>query len=215
MTEPLVIDSVILDCDGVLFDSSAANIAFFNAVLRTAGLPPLSAEWEHHATVLAASQLLDTLLAADPEARARCHAVARALDYGPFYDLMRPVPGLYAVLARLRRTYRLAMASNRGRTAREVVHRFGLAPYLACVVSALDVPRPKPAPDMLLACAGRLGSSPAASLYVGDAETDRAAAAAAGMPFVAVGDACDAPLRIATLTELPPLLERLAGRPRC
>lgn len=41
----------------------------------------------------------------------------------------------------------------------------------------------KPAPDMLLAAAKYLGVEPADCLYVGDMETDRQAAVAAGMQF--------------------------------
>jgi len=208
-----MIAAVIFDCDGVLFDSSRANVGFFNAVLRHAGQPPMSPDWERRAHVLAASQLLDAMLATTPDTLARCRAVARELDYGPFYELMTPAPDLHAVLARLRGTYRLAMASNRGRTAREVVRRFGLEPYIECTVSALDVAHPKPAPDMITECVRRLDTTAAASVYVGDADSDRAAAAAAGVHFVGMGPAAAAPRRIATLTELPPLLARL-GPPR-
>ncbi|MCI0347644.1 MAG: HAD family hydrolase, partial [Chloroflexi bacterium] len=45
-------------------------------------------------------------------------------------------------------------------------------------VGVLDVARPKPHPDVVLKCLARLGVRPAAAVYVGDAESDLAAARA-------------------------------------
>src|SRR5207245_274548 len=42
----------------------------------------------------------------------------------------------------------------------------------AAVLGPEDVPRPKPAPDMLLAALAQLGVPPAAALYVGDMVVD-------------------------------------------
>jgi HAD superfamily hydrolase (TIGR01509 family) len=119
---------------------------------------------------------------------------------------MEPVPGLLDVLDELARSYRLAMASNRGRTLNEVARRFGLDRHLRCVVGVLDVTRPKPEPDMLLACLERLGAAAAETVFVGDAVSDLDAARAAGMHFVAIGAVDGAPHRIATLRELPAYL---------
>jgi phosphoglycolate phosphatase-like HAD superfamily hydrolase len=78
------------------------------------------------------------------------------------------------------------MATNRGTTVREVVQRFGLDKYLEVAVGVLDVPRPKPFPDMLEKCAAHFAADPARILYVGDAATDLEAAQAAGMHFIGV-----------------------------
>ena len=193
----------MFDCDGVLFDSWRANVAFYGAVLEAAGLPPLDEEWERRAHVMASSQLFGELFGHDEALLARVHEVSRSTDYGPFYQLMEPAEGLHEVLATLRATHRLAMASNRGRTVREVARRFGLDRWLECVVGARDVERPKPHPDMLLACAERLRVAPGRTLYVGDARSDLEAATAAGMHFVALGDFDWAPRRIARLRDLP------------
>jgi phosphoglycolate phosphatase len=201
--------AVIFDCDGVLFDSWRANVAYYNAIRQALGLAPMDAAWEGRAHVLAASQLLDAMFAHDPAALERARGIARALDYEPFYGLMEPAPGLHALLARLRRSYRLAMASNRGRTVGEVARRFGLAPYLDAVVGVLDVARPKPHPDMLEACLARLDVPAASAVYVGDSAGDRAAAEAAGVHFVGIGPASGAGCCIARLDELPGVLQGL------
>ena len=59
---------------------------------------------------------------------------------------------------------------------------------------------------MITRCLADLGADPARTVYVGDAESDLAAATAAGVGFVAVGDMVWAPRRIGHLRELPAFL---------
>lgn len=205
-----MIELVIFDCDGVLFDSRPANVAFHNAVLEHLGQPPLDTAGEDLGHFMAADQLYDHLFGPGTALRARAGEVARGLDYAPFYEFMRPVDGLFEVLDGLQRRYGLAMASNRARTARGVAERFGLDRYLRLVVGTRDVPRPKPAPDMLELCMQRLGAGPAATLFVGDAVTDRDAARAANIHFIGVGAHSGVDDPISDFRELP---DRLASHP--
>ena len=199
--------AVILDCDGVLFESQRANVAYYDAVRAAVGLPAMDPAWQHRVHFLASSQVLAEMFGPDPATLTRVRAVAREIDYTPFFDLMDPVAGLHAVLATLSATHRLAMATNRGSTVMEVVRRFGLVPYLDAALGVHDVARPKPHPDLLAAACARLGVAPGNALYVGDAETDLIAARAAGLHFVAVGSAPWSSNTIATLRELPAYLE--------
>lgn len=208
MSLPTTLRAVVFDCDGVLFDSLSANIAYYNAVLTAVGRQPMDEALEHLAHRLSTRQFLEHVFADDPTLIERARAVAQATDYEPFYPLMRPAPGLRRLLAKLQASYRLAMATNRGFTAHEVVRRFALEPYLEFTVGILDVERPKPHPDMLQLCLQRLQVDPAEALYVGDMISDYEAARAAGMHFIAVGGAVDAPLRVDRLDELPGLLKR-------
>ena len=204
-------DAVILDCDGVLFDSVAANVAFYNAILETLGEAPLTLEQEGCAHALSSPQVLEELFGHAPSRYAAALGVAATIDYRPFLRLMAPVDGLHEVLCDLRTTYRLALATNRGRTIPDLLQRFDLEDTFDVVVGILDVARPKPHPDMLIECARRLGPACRSAVYVGDSPSDGVAARAAGMPFVAVGDRCDHSLRIGHLRELPGLLVRARG----
>jgi len=121
---------------------------------------------------------------------------------------MQPAPGLHELLAELRSTYRLAMATNRGVTVAGVIKHFNLAPFLELAVGIYDVPRAKPFPDMIEKCVAHFGIAPREAVYVGDTPSDHAAARAAGVDFIGVGDHTDAPVRIAQLNELPALLAR-------
>ncbi len=190
----------------MLFDSWRANVAFYNAVLAELGRPPLDAAGERQAHVLSSPQLFATLFGEDAVLVERATALARDSDYGPFYQWMQPAPGLHALLAELKRTYRLAMATNRGVTAGRVVRHFGLEALFELTVGIHDVARPKPSPDMIDKCVAHFGIAPDEAVYVGDTQSDREAAHAAGTHFVAVGEHVEAPLRIRELAELPALL---------
>ena len=201
---------VIFDCDGVLFRSERANVAFYNEVLRRLGEPPLSVPGEEACHSLASAQLFEKLFAGNRDRLDRARSISQSLDYGPFYDLMTPQKDLYEVLAALRPSYRMAMATNRGKTATEVVQRFVLQPYFELTVGVLDVARPKPHPDMLERCMVHFRVGPEEALYVGDQQIDADAARAAGMSFVAVGPGVGAAAhRIEMLSDLLELIPKL------
>lgn len=195
--------AIVFDCDGVLFDSWAANVAYYNAIRSALGLGPMDASWEAAAHVLSGPEVIARMFAGDPDRLERARELGRSIDYGPFYALMAPAPGLFDVLATLRAAHRLGMATNRGHTVPGVLRHFGLGAYLEAAVGIVDVPRPKPHPDVIVECLARLGVAPASALYVGDAASDLAAAQAAGVAFVAIGAAPWSPSRLATLAELP------------
>jgi HAD superfamily hydrolase (TIGR01509 family) len=201
----------IFDCDGVLFDSEPANLAFYREVLRVAGAPPVpeSAEAAYHS--LASSELFEKLFGDRPELLAHVQSVARSMDYAPFFPLMQPKPLLRETLQRIRATRATAMATNRGKTTTGVLTHFGLGHLFDLAVGVLDVARPKPHPDMLLRCLEHIGVSPREAVYVGDQPTDLAAAEAAGITFVGMGPMCGRTARSAQrFEEIPALLDELA-----
>jgi len=198
---------VILDCDGVLFDSFRSNVAFYNTILERMGLGPMSPPEENLCHVLSTPQLLEHLFPEDPERYGRAMRAASDIDYLPFLEYMDPEPGLYQVLDTLSRSYRLALATNRGKSADPLLERFGLADTFEAVGTIQQVKRPKPAPDLLLYCLEKTGVSPNRAVYVGDMENDRIAADAAGIPFIFKGDGSTHPVSIRNLEELPLLLQ--------
>jgi HAD superfamily hydrolase (TIGR01509 family) len=208
------LELLIFDCDGVLFRSDKANIAFYNEVLRLAGEGPLDVPAEAACHALSSAQLFEKYYGDRPEMLERLRATAKALDYGPFYPMMLPHARLHGILQRLRRRYLTALATNRGQTVRGVIEYFALQPLFDLAVGVLDVARPKPHPDMLLKCVEHFGLSPEAALYVGDQPGDAASARAAGVRFVGLGNGVpDVDHRIDDLDELEPLLVCIAAEP--
>jgi HAD superfamily hydrolase (TIGR01509 family) len=174
----------MLDCDGVLFDSRQANVLFYNDLLRRFGRPPMSPDDVDYVHVHTAEQSVAYLFRGDPLAQA-AEGLRPSLDYTPYIGHMLPEPTLREALECLRGRCRLAVCTNRTNTIGAVLAQHGLAGYFDLVVSALDVARPKPAPDQLVRALTAFGCPSAAALYVGDAAVDMEAARAAAVPFVA------------------------------
>ncbi len=200
----------MLDCDGVLFESFEANVAYYDAILERLGEPPLDASGRELAHRLSTGQLFEHLFAGDPERLERSLGVASQIDYAPFFERMTPMPGLFEVLDHLRRSWRTAMVTNRSATIEPLLARFGLGAHFDAVVGLRDVARPKPAPDMIELCLERLGVKASQAVYVGDSPTDGQAARAAGVFFIGIGMAvADEACWIAGLDELVGLLAAL------
>ena len=190
-------DGIVFDCDGVLFESRAANLAYYNAILEEFGEAPVTAEDARRAHLChtAASPEVFRVLLGEERAPAALEA-ARLLDYRRFIPAMRPEPDVGVVLAELSTRYPLAIATNRGSSMHEILAHFGLSGYFRAVVTSRDVPRPKPYPDMLLEAGRQLALDPAQLLFVGDSSLDRAAAQAAGVRFAAYRNNLQAELQV-------------------
>lgn len=175
---------IIYDCDGVLFESRQANLAYYNRVQEYFGEPPVRSEDRERAHLChtaASPKVFEVLLGPDRVSAAL--EFAATVDYRQFIPYMEPEPGMVNALATLARHLPLAVATNRGTSMPEILRHFELCDYFSAVVTSRDVPRPKPYPDMLLLAAERLRRKPDELLFIGDSELDREAAAAARIPF--------------------------------
>jgi HAD superfamily hydrolase (TIGR01509 family) len=210
------IAGIIFDCDGVLFESRAANLSYYNTILTAFGENPVDAADAERAQLChtaASPEVFRVLLGAE-RATAALEA-ARQLDYRRFIPAMQPEPGMASVLAALSQRLPLAVATNRGSSMHEILAHFDLAGCFQAVVTSRDVPRPKPYPDMLLEAARQLALEPAQLLFVGDSELDQAAAAAAGIRFAAYRNGLQADLQLSSHHQLldlfpPPSLKQQA-----
>jgi mannitol-1-/sugar-/sorbitol-6-/2-deoxyglucose-6-phosphatase len=134
----------------------------------------------------------------------------------------QPMPGVTAAIALFERCgLRLAIASSSPRRLIDAVcDRLGLGGIdVRC--SAMDEARGKPAPDVYLTAARRLGVAPASCLAVEDSLNGLASARAAGMTCVAVPDPLladdpryrDADLVLRSLADLDDAALRRLGVP--
>lgn len=186
--------TVIFDLDGTLVDSSADLIAAANACFDGLGrgrpLDPLA----DAATAfrggramlrLGLTRLGDTWSEADVDAqfpRLIAHYQA-GIDRET-----RPYPGaVEAVIALRAAGYRTGICTNKPEALSELLlARLGLRGHFDSLVGAdtLAVRKPDPAPYLL--AVDRAGGALNRSLLIGDTETDRATARAAGVPCVLV-----------------------------
>jgi len=177
---------IIFDCDGVLFDSKDANIAFYNQILSQFHLPPLTIAEVEYVHVSTAKEALRYLLARrDPRDAEAVLAHRPHVDYTPFIRLMRMEPHLKELLKALPRQIKRAVSTNRSYTIGDVLRIHALEGEFDLVVSALDVKKPKPDPESALKIIQHFAVAPSEALFVGDSTMDQRAAQGAQVPFIA------------------------------
>ena len=178
-------DLVIFDCDGVLVDSEGIFARVLGQYLTEADCPATAAE----ALLLGFGKNRDTLTAA-VETR-----YGRALPAG-FFEAMRertalvlerelkPIPGVAELLSALPGA-RCVASNGHLQRVRERLALTGLLHFFdPHVFSAIEVAAGKPAPDLFLLAATRLGVEAADCVVVEDSVVGVTAAVAAGMPVV-------------------------------
>ncbi|MGM0415876.1 MAG: HAD family hydrolase [Thermodesulfobacteriota bacterium] len=176
---------LVFDCDGVLFNSMDANIAFYNAILAHFGHEPMESAADERAGVChigSSPQVFASLLGEEMVDEAL--RVADQVDYANFFAKLIPEPGLYEALQRLAQRLPLAVATNRRGSMQGIVQHFNLDNYFTHLVTSSDVARPKPHPDMLWRVAELAGCETDKMVYVGDSEFDCQAAQEAGVEFI-------------------------------
>jgi len=100
-----------------------------------------------------------------------------------------PMPGVLDAMRSLAGRVRLGAVTNtsvmREADVRALLEQAGLNQFLEVLVTSIDAGAAKPDPRPIHEALRRLGTKSASALYVGDRETDRAAALGAGARFVA------------------------------
>ena len=175
---------VAFDCDGVMFDSTQANIAYYNQILDHLHLSPMSREQFTYAHMHTVDETLAYLIP-DAATLTAAQQYRRTMSYLPFIRYMIKEPHLDRLLDILRPTHKTAVATNRTDTMDRLLAEFKLDGLFDLVVTAGDVERPKPYPDVLLKVLEFFALSPDQTIYVGDSKLDELAAEAACIPLVA------------------------------
>ncbi|MFJ5848489.1 HAD family hydrolase [Streptomyces sp. NPDC092903] len=182
--------SVLFDLDGTLVDSEPNAYESARLLLERYGVPDFS--WEQNARFLGISNR-EALAVLRTE-----YGIAASVD-----ELVAGQDAIYLELARTSteafpemrsfvetlhaRGVAMAVASGSPTAAiAAVLKATGLDAFLTEYVSAEEVARGKPAPDVFLEAARRLGVPPAGCVVVEDAAPGVAAARAAGMRCIAV-----------------------------
>ena len=176
------------DCDGVLFDTEKANKAYYNNLLEYFGRPPMTPDQFSYAQMHTVDQAVAYLFP-EPESAEAAHELRKKIGYDPYLKYMEMESDLIPLLKKYTGGIHIAIATNRTDTMHKVLAAHGIEKYFDLVVTALDVPRPKPFPDPLIRVLDYFHVSPGQMIYVGDSKLDELAAQAAGVPLVAYDNA--------------------------
>lgn len=187
----------IFDKDGTLIDTESVWFEAYGQFLAKYGATHTV---EIHRTMMGASgaDCVRILQAAHPELPQGEEAIAALLaEREACFHRARAeagvnlLPGVEAFIHDcLRRGIPIAIATSASRMDTEQeLHALGWPKLFAAVVTADDVVHPKPAPDIYLEAARRLGVDPARCVAFEDGLRGIQSAAAAGMKVVFVRDA--------------------------
>ena len=177
---------VIFDCDGVLFDSREANRAYYNHLLNKFGCPKMDdqeLEYVHsHNVTDSVTHIFRRYPGIQQDAVNRYRT---ELDYTPFLKFMTMESDLMEFMRLVKPLYHTAISTNRTTTMPLLLDIFKLHPWFDMVVTALDTPRPKPAPDGLVMILENFDIAVEEAIYIGDSEVDREHTNCLGMDLIA------------------------------
>jgi HAD superfamily hydrolase (TIGR01509 family) len=210
------VQAVVFDLDGVLLDSEQVWDEIRERLVRERGgtwtdtaqrdmMGMSSPEWSRY--------MHDTLGLAEPPEEINAEVVSRMQDrYARELPLL---PGAVDAVRRLAERWPLGLATSSNRPLIEtVLDAARLREFFAATVSSEEVARGKPAPDVYVEAARRLGVDPARCAAIEDSHNGIRSARAAGMRVIAIpnphfppGDALREADAVATsLDELTPEL---------
>lgn len=197
---------VAFDCDGVLFDTEQANRAYYSRILQHFGRPAVTDEqfaFLHMHTVFESLAYLFS----DEKTLSAAHVFRKGMDYREYLGHLTVEPHLFSLLEKIRPHFKTAIATNRTDTMNRLLAEFKLDRQFDLVVTASDVERPKPNPDILLKILDYFDLLPHQVIYIGDSQLDEMAARAAAIPLVAYRNpALAADYHVNSLNEIEALL---------
>jgi HAD superfamily hydrolase (TIGR01509 family) len=183
-------EAVIFDMDGLMLDSERASVRCWTRASAEAGLRIEDAYWLRmvgHSTA-ACEQILRERMddARVAELMTRCSAL-----YDAEVEAGLPLrPGIVELLQWLQAQGipRGVATSTRRPRAPHKLETAGLLPYFHSVTAGNDVAHPKPAPDIYLLAAQRIGVAPSRCLALEDSPAGVRAALGAGMTVIQIPD---------------------------
>lgn len=173
------IRAVLFDLDGVLIDSFDAWYRQFQDALKHFGFEPISEQVFRQHWGRSTADDVKTFMPGISVSEVRQYFQDHYEEYLPF---LKTAPYLRDVLHELKQYgLRLGCVTNSHRLiVGNIMVHLQLGEFFDALITADDVSRPKPAPDMLVQICRRLNVRPREAVFIDDTETDLIAGEAAG-----------------------------------
>jgi HAD superfamily hydrolase (TIGR01509 family) len=187
----VTVDAVIFDLDGVLVDSEHVWDEVREELARERGgrwhdraqadmMGMSSTEWSRY--------MHDVIGLPEPPEEIDAEVVRRMR--ARYAEELPLVDGAVEAVRRVAAGFRLGVASSSNRPLIDaVLAQAGISALFAATVSSEEVPRGKPAPDVYLEAARRLGVAPERCAAIEDSANGLRSAKAAGMRVIAIPNA--------------------------
>ena len=187
-----MINGVIFDMDGTMFDTERMWATFWEPALAALGLPYKEglAEAARGTAGVTTRNVVRQFYGEDCDAEAIVDSLHRVADEVFFSAPVPKKPGLDELLAWLDAQHiPMAVASSsREAMIRHNLDAWGLTHYFKAIVSGQHVAHSKPDPEIFLLTAQKLGVEPARCLVLEDSYNGVRAGAAGGFVTVMVPD---------------------------
>ena len=183
-----MIDAVVFDLDGVLLDTEGLwdearrqlaeeRGGRWHEQAQRAMMGMSSPEWSRY--------MHDEIGLPDPPEEIAAEVVRRLEEL--YRERLPVIPGAIEAVRRLGQRWPLGVASSSNRPLIDLfIELTGTAALFQATVSSEEVARGKPAPDVYLEAARRLGVDPGRAVAIEDSENGIRSAAAAGMHVIAI-----------------------------
>jgi HAD superfamily hydrolase (TIGR01509 family) len=183
-----VTDAVVFDLDGLLLDTEQVWDEVRESLTRERGgrwhdraqadmMGMSSTEWSHY--------MHDALALADPPEELNRLVVERMQER--YRQALPLVDGAVDAVRRIGACWPLGLASSSNRPLIDLaLELMGVGELFRATVSSEEVERGKPAPDVYLEAARRLGVAPQRAVAVEDSGAGISSATAAGMQVIAI-----------------------------
>lgn len=191
-----MINAVIFDLDGVLVSTDEFHFKAWQRLANELGIDGFTEKDNLRQRGVSRMESLEVVLEKTSRSFSEDEKKELAARKNGYYvesleelDEKAILPGAVDTLNRLRaRGVKIAVGSS-SRNAGLILEKCGLMPYIDKLADGNDAKNSKPAPDVFLAAAEKLGMAPGECLVVEDAAAGIEAACRAGMVSLGVGPA--------------------------
>lgn len=191
--------AVIFDLDGVLVTTDNCHFLAWNRMAQEEGIP-FDRKINDRLRGVSRMESLEIILEKSPRTYTGEEKLALAERKNNYYKeligtLERDaiLPGALAMLDFCRSNGLKTAIGSSSKNTKAILTRLGMTELFDAIADGNDIKRSKPAPDVFLCAAEKLGLAPALCLVAEDADAGIAAAKAAGMRVIAVGPAANNP----------------------